>query len=96
MDELTTKVLILIAAALLGTFSHWVKKRLRDGMPGSPVDYLRANPWHTLGMFSTTLSACAALGATGVVASSSLWMCAALGYTTGWTADSAINKGPDQ
>lgn len=96
MDEMTQKVLILIASALLGAFSHWLKKILRDGMPGSPIDYLVSNPMHTYGMFSATLAACAALGATGVVAGSSLWMCAALGYTTGWTCDSAINKGPGQ
>lgn len=94
--ELSYNVLIMLAAAVAGTFSHWVKKRLRDNMPGSPVDYLITHPWNTVAMFGTTFAACAVVGATGQIADASPWMAAALGYTAGWTADSAINKGPGQ
>ena len=96
MDAISTNALIMLAAAIAGTFSHYVKKRLRDDMPGGPIDYLIANPWHTVAMFGTTFAACAAVGATGIIPEASPWMAAALGYTSGWTADSAINKGPGQ
>jgi hypothetical protein len=95
MDE-STKAAILIAAAIAGTFCHWAKKRLRDNLPGGPIDYLITSPWNTVAMFGTMLAACAAITVSGQLVTASAWMVASLGYTAGWTADSAINKGPGQ
>lgn len=92
--ELTINVLLMLACAVLGTFSHWAKKSWRDGMPGNPIDYLMHQPYSTLAMFGTTFAACAAVGVTGQLSDASPWMAVALGFTTGYTADSALNKGP--
>lgn len=88
--------IILFASAIAGTFLHWLKKVWRDDMPGNPINYLIVHPWNTAAMFGVTFAACAAILATDQLASASVAMIIGVGFTAGWTADSAINKGPGQ
>lgn len=98
MESLTAPTTLLFLFAILGTFSHWVKKRVRDKIRGGPVDYLISHPRHTFGMIVTTVTACCTVAMVPgfSLESMSPLSAAMLGWTTGWAADSAINKGPGQ
>lgn len=83
-----------LIAGLIGMVAHYSKKRLRAEVDGSAIDYfLRDYPGHTTGALFAFGCAAAALLASGALESMSTWTAVGAGLTTGWTADSAINKG---
>jgi hypothetical protein len=88
--------LVLIGAAILGTFLSWVREKYSGTTQGSPIDYLVTYPWHTVGMFGATLAACGVVITTGAIAGMSLPITFWLGFGTGYTLNHAINKGPGQ
>jgi len=85
---------VLLIAALAGTFCHWLKEKYKGEVVGNPADYLIAHPWNTLQMAGATVAACAALIATQQLAASTPISAAVMGFGIGYTADSAFNKGP--
>jgi len=88
--------IILALAAVLGTFTHWLKSKWTGETIGNPIDYLIANPWSTLAMAGSTFAAVGALIGTGAVDnvtySAAFW----IGFATGYTTDNALNKGPNK
>lgn len=85
----------LLLAAVLGTFMHWVKMRWKQETLAGPILYLVSHPWSTFSMFGATAIACGAIITTGVLASMTLPVIFWMGLGTGYTLDSAVNKGPD-
>lgn len=83
-----------IAVGIVGAFAHWFKKWLLDEITGSLVDYLfRDHPKNTgLAMFTLVGLACAAWLA-GQLDTLDVRALIALAFTTGFTVDSAVNKG---
>ena len=85
---------VFLATGFVGMFAHYAKKWLRREINGSPIDYLfRDHPRET------ALAAMAFVGAAGGIylagqmhglAFSQLVL---LGFTTGYTCDSGLNKG---
>ena len=87
--------LLLVLAALAGTFSHWAKDRYATKeIGGNPVDYLITHPANTITMFAAVLMACSGLITAHQLTGMTPAAVVMLGFTTGWTADSAFNKGP--
>lgn len=85
--------IIIALAAVLGTLAHWLKVRLTGRTRGNPFDYLINKPWHTLAMIGTTFAAVGALVTTGAAEHLSVGAAFWVGFATGYTADSATNKG---
>lgn len=88
--------LVMILAAMVGTFVHWVKEKYTGQTVGSPIDYLVTHPWNTLSMFGATFATCATLLATGSMEHATLTNAVMTGFGIGYAADSALNKGPKQ
>jgi hypothetical protein len=85
---------VLLGMAFLGTFMHWVKEKFTGDVVGSPIDYIKKYPWHSVGMFGTTLSVCATAIATGQLHYAGAFGAAMAGFGLGWVSDSVINRGP--
>lgn len=94
MQTLDLPTLVLFAGAIAGTFLHWIKEKYGGTTTGSPIDYLRTHPWNSLGMFGATFAACSAIVVTGGIAAMPTMTVFWLGFGTGYTADSALNRGP--
>lgn len=88
--------LFVVVAALVGAFSHWLKaKYISKRLRGNPIDYIITHPWHTAATVGTVVAAVAALSATGAIEGMATGNAILTGFLTGYTADSATNKGPE-
>lgn len=85
---------ILVGAAVVGTFVHWLKKRMEGSVVGNPLDYLVHNPATTISMVMGAVGACSALIMSGQLSGLHWSAVAWLGLTTGYAIDSSVNRGP--
>lgn len=89
-----TPEILLILASLAGALGHYLKKWARGEIIGNLLQYLAVDyPKSTVAMLMTLAGAVAAILASGVLHGMDAWTIAGLGFTTGYTIDSAVNKG---
>jgi hypothetical protein len=80
-------------ASLLGMLAHYAKKWGRGEYAGNLMAYLVAdNPRASFATVMSCLGASAAIVATGTLHSMDTATALALGFTTGFAIDSAVNK----
>jgi hypothetical protein len=83
-----------LMAGLLGMLAHYAKKALAGDVLGTVVDYfLRDHKGRSAAAVFGFGTAAAAVLSTGIMESASMWAALGAGFTTGWTSDSAFNKG---
>lgn len=92
--EFVPAVAVFFGVGLLGMFAHFLKKWTRGEIAGGPIDYLVSHPKHTVASILTFMGATAGLMASGQLDNLNLPVLVGLAFTTGWTIDSGINKGP--
>ena len=83
-----------LIAGIVGMLAHYIKKLAAGDVTGSLADYfLRDYPGRSAGAIFGYSMAAATVLATGVIGSMDMWVAIGSGVTTGWTCDSAFNKG---
>lgn len=83
-----------LLAGTLGMAAHYFKKRMRGEVLNGFTDYfIRDYPGRSMGAAFAFALAAAGLLATGAIDAMSAWAAAGCGFTTGWTCNSALNKG---
>lgn len=83
-----------IVAGIFGIALHYVKKRIRGEVVSGPLEYfVMDSPGASAGSVIAFAMASAAVLATGTVETMSVITACMSGFTTGWTCNSAINKG---
>jgi hypothetical protein len=83
-----------LIAGIVGMVAHYIKKLATGDVTGSLADYfLRDYPGRSAGAIFGYGMAAATVLATGAIGSMDLWVAIGSGVTTGWTCDSAFNKG---
>lgn len=85
---------LLIVAALIGTFLHWVVQARAGNVTTDPLAYLVKNPWNTVAMFGATVGACGALISSGQLPNLPVSFVFWTGVATGYGIDNYVNKGP--
>lgn len=79
---------------LVGGLAHFVVKRWKGEITGSAYQYLVVDyPGRTASAVVALVAATAAVEAVGGFSGMTLSGVVAAGFTAGWTADSAFNKG---
>lgn len=93
MSELPT-LLVFMSVGMLGMLGHFAKKRLRGEIQGSLFRYLFCDrPSATLLALLSFIAAGAALAGAGALNDLSVTSLVGLAFTTGYTVDSALNRG---
>lgn len=83
-----------LVAGIVGIVAHYFKKLANKDVTGSLADYfLRDYPGRSAAAICGYGMAAATALASGVVGPMELWTAIGAGFTTGWTSDSAFNKG---
>jgi hypothetical protein len=86
-------VSVFYACGIGGMLAHYTKKWGRGEYDGSIVNYLfHDQPKASLAAVMTYIGAATAIAATGTLHGMDVQTIAALGFTTGFTVDSAVNK----
>lgn len=89
----THVAIVFYLAGLVGMLAHYVKKWTRGEYAGNLWAYLFAdNPRASLAAVITYVGAAAAVVATGSLDGMKLAQVVAVGFTTGFAIDSAVNK----
>ena len=92
---LTATNAAFLGIGLIGLLGHAVKKYLSNELKGSIIDYLIYNNPHRSALaVLTTLGACLAV-ILGDQVPAQIGALAMLAFTTGFTADSSVNKDTD-
>ena len=81
----------LLLAGYVGLVLHWLKKFLRDETKHSFIDYMKIEPKHSLLAFGSVFIGIVTLVSVGTVDISLQSL--ALAFLTGFSLDSAANKG---
>lgn len=93
-DEALGRFILFLVCGAVGATCHYLKKWLRDEIKGSLTRYLfKSHPKETVMSLLTFLGAACTLHLGGQLADLSAQALIMLAFTTGYTVDSAVNKG---
>lgn len=91
------RLAIFVAVGLVGMFGHYVKKWLKREINGSLINYLvRDHPRETALAMLVFLGAAGSVYLSGQLAGMPMGPLLMTAFTTGYTCDSALNKGAAQ
>lgn len=83
----------LLAVALMGLFSHWLKKWGRGQTQAGFVEYMQAHRRHSVASVCTVVSAVVGLYLGGQAGNE---LAPGLAFMAGFSADSVMNKAPNE
>lgn len=93
-DDAMVRFFVFLVCGAVGASCHYLKKWLRDEIQGSLIRYLVvSHPKDTVLSVMTFFGAACAMHLGGQLAELTAQALIMLGFTTGYTVDSAVNKG---